>query len=146
MVEELYHGTGDSGTRIAVQLEEERAKRKFFGELTEKMRFEYTVQPSALALSAGAVALIGLPHLTVDPPDSADLMAVISPDLVPQIRERLKEMTADESYFELGSEIVIGGKPRWFQLAVMVTWSVAEPGRCSSITGQIRNITLTTAA
>lgn len=140
VVEELYNGSGDADTRIAVQLEEEHAKRKFFSELTEEMWFEYTAQPSALALSAGAVELIGLPHLIVDPLESADMKAVISPDLVPQIRERLKEMTADETYFELETEIVIEGKPLWCQLAVLVTWSVAEPGRCSSLTGQIRNV------
>lgn len=61
VVEELYNGTGDSDTRVAAQLEEEHSKRKFFSELTEEIWFEYTTQPSALALSVGAVRLTGLP-------------------------------------------------------------------------------------
>lgn len=140
VVEELYNGTGDSDTRVAAQLEEEHSKRKFFSELTEEIWFEYTAQPSALALSAGAVRLTGLPRLMVDPLDCAELKTVISPDLIASVRERIQGMTADETYFETEAEIVLEGKKRWCQLAVMLVWSVSEPGRCSSLMGQVRSI------
>ena len=53
MVEELYHAKEIPAARVALQLEEERAKRQFFADITGELWFEYTTHPDSLTLLPG---------------------------------------------------------------------------------------------
>ncbi len=140
MVAELYHAQEPPAARMALQLEEERAKRQFSADLTGELWFEYTTHPDALSLSPEAARATGLPAVVVEPRESAELRAVVGPEALDAFRLELRAATPERNYLETEMEITLYGKPCWCQLAVLITWSEAECGRFNSLLGRILNI------
>lgn len=61
-----------AAARMTHQLEDARARQDFFTRMSREMWFEYTVQPSSLQLSLGAMQQTGLPAVMVDPLQNRD--------------------------------------------------------------------------
>ena len=140
MVEEIFHGKEIPAARVALQLEEERAKRQFFADITGELWFEYTTHPDSLTLSPGAVRATGLPAVVIEPRESAELRTVISEEAFNAFCDTVRAGTLERNYVETQIELKLNGAPRWCQLAVLITWSEAEHGHCSSLLGRILNI------
>ena len=76
--EELYRNRDMAAARMTHQLEDARARQDFFTRMSREMWFEYTVQPSSLQLSLGAMQQTGLPAVMVDPLQNRDFLTPVS--------------------------------------------------------------------
>lgn len=140
VVEELYRNQDNTEARVAVQLEEEHAKRQFFSELTGELWFEYTAHPASIHLSPGAAKALGLSAIVVDPLDNADFRRAAGDEILEDIHLWVDGSTPDDTYFEKEARLILNGEPRWCQLAALAVWSVSEPGCISSLLGRVVDI------
>ena len=140
VVEELYSSPSISASRVAMQLEEEQTKRRFFSELTNELWFEYTRHPAALVLSDSAVRMTGLPGVVVAPLEDKAVLGVAEREALRDIARRVDALSEDETYLELEMPLMIGGVSRWCQLAILVTYSPDEPGQYASFLGKVIDI------
>ena len=140
VVQELYRTQDISSARVALQLEEERAKHRFFSELTQEFWFEYTAQPSALSFSEGASKLTGMPSVVVDPFNNIQLRSVVSVETLNEFRAKIASLTPDETYLETEAQVTLNGETHWCQVAVLITWSPNEAGGCTSLLGKVIDI------
>lgn len=139
-VEELYRRQDIIAARMTQQLEEADAKREFVNNTSDEIWFEYTAQPSLLRLSKGAVTHTGLPYVIANPYEDKEFCAVIGKDVINQLKDQLEKMTGDETHTELMTEIVLDGKRCQCHFAILVLWSAAEPGQCSTLFGKVMDI------
>lgn len=129
-----------SSARMTKQVEQELSKRRFFSDLTEEYWFEYTRHPDAVALSAGAARLTGLPRVIVGPLSCTQLCSVVSADTIQAMRDRLLRAASDETYLEFETELTLDGHPSLCQIAIQITRASDEPGRFSSLFGRVLDI------
>ena len=139
-VEELYRGQDLAAARMTQQLEDAYAKQDFLFTLSGEIWFEYTPHPSSLRLSRGAAEQTGLPSMIVAPLDDPDFLARVGAETVDTVRRRLADLTVDEAYLEVAAHLVLNGRPRRCQLAILVLWSAAEHGRCAALFGRVIDI------
>lgn len=104
------------------------------------MWFKYTVQPSSLRLSLEATQQTGLPAVMVDPLQSQDFLAFIGKETIETVRQQLARVTADESYAEMPVTLLLNGQPCRCRLAMFLSWSAVEKGRCQSLFGKVINV------
>ena len=104
--EELYRNRDMAAARMTHQLEDARARQDFFTRMSREMWFEYTVQPSSLQLSLGAMQQTGLPAVMVDPLQNRDFLTLIGEETAETVRQQLTAMTPDESYAEDRKSVV----------------------------------------
>ena len=140
ITEELYRNRDMAAARMTRQLEEAHARQDFFTGMSREMWFEYTVQPSSLQLSLGAMQQTGLPAVMVDPLQNQDFLALIGGETVEMVRQQLARMTADESYAEIPVTLLLNGQPFRCRLAMFISWSAVEEGRCRSLFGKVINV------
>ena len=140
MVEDLYRGQDLAAARMTQQVEDSYAKQGHFFNLSQELWFEYTPQPSSLRLSRGASEQTGLPAVLVEPLDDPDFLALVGEETVARVRRQMSRLDSDESYMEVVANIVLNGQPRRCQLAILVLWSAAERGRCSTLLGRVIDI------
>ena len=139
-IEDLYQGRNLSAARMTQELESSFAKQSFFLDLSHELWFEYTTQPPALNLYHALSEQTGLPSVIVDPLNDPQFKAVAGAKLIEQISDRVRNLTVDEQYFEMESQLVLKGELCWCKLALLITWSTTEPGQCKSIMGKVQNI------
>lgn len=139
-VENLYKSHDLSTARMTRQLEDAYSRQNFFCDLSDELWFEYTAKPSVLTLYHGIVAQTGLPSVIHDPLTSSEFLSVASSDLVHTIEDRLNALPIDEQYIELEAQLVLSGQLRWCKIAILITWSNTEPGKCKSLLGKIQDI------
>ena len=140
VVEELYRGQDLAAARMTQQLEDAYAKQDFLFTLSGEIWFEYTPHPSSLRLSRGAAEQTDLPSMIVAPLDDPDFLARVGAETVDTVRRRLADLTVDEAYLEVAAHLVLNGRPRRCQLAILVLWSAAEHGRCAALFGRVIDI------
>ena len=140
VVEELYRGQDLAAARLTQQLEDFYAKQRYAFSLSQEMWFEYTSQPSSLCLSRGAMERTGLPAVLVEPLDDPSFLALVGEETVARIRRQIGRLDADESYMEVVASLVLNGRPRRCQLAILVRRSGAEQGRCRMLMGRVIDI------
>lgn len=126
--------------RMTRQLEEANAREDFFTGMSREMWFKYTVQPSSLRLSLEATQQTGLPAVMVDPLQSQDFLAFIGKETIETVRQQLARVTADESYAEMPVTLLLNGQPCRCRLAMFLSWSAVEKGRCRSLFGKVINV------
>lgn len=140
ITEELYRNRDMAAARMTRQLEEANAREDFFTGMSREMWFKYTVQPSSLRLSLEATQQTGLPAVMVDPLQSQDFLAFIGKETIETVRQQLTAMTPDESYAEVPVKLLLNGQLRRFRLAMFLSWSAVEKGRCRSLFGKVINV------
>ena len=140
ITEELYRNRDMAAARMTRQLEEANAREDFFTGMSREMWFKYTVQPSSLRLSLEATQQTGLPAVMVDPLQSQDFLAFIGKETIETVRQQLARMTADESYAEMPVTLLLNGQPCRCRLAMFLSWSAVEKGRCRSLFGKVINV------
>lgn len=139
IIEDLYTEQNTSA-RMIMRLEEEYSKRRFFSDLTDDLWFEYTTHPDSLSFSSSAVAHTGLPRVLVDPLRSAELRTIVSEETLTELRSQIRALSTGETHLEMDVTLTLDGRPRRCLVVMQITWSAAEPGQCSSLIGQIRDI------
>lgn len=139
-VEELYRGQNLSSARTTQQIEEAYAKQDFFTRLTDEIWFEYTVQPSSILLSNGAMEQTGLSQTIVDPAEDTDFLAIVGGKTIEQMRQTLRKLPMDETYFEMTATIVLSGRPKLCRMAALIIRSVNDPSHCVSLIGRVIDI------
>ena len=140
ITEELYRNRDMAAARMTRQLEEANAREDFFTGMSREMWFKYTVQPSSLRLSLEATQQTGLPAVMVDPLQSQDFLAFIGKETIETVRQQLARVTADESYAEMPVTLLLNGQPCRCRLAMFLSWSAVEKGRCRSLFGKVINV------
>ena len=139
-IEDLYQGRNLTAARMTQELENVYTKQSFFIDLSHELRFEYTTQPPAMNIYHALAEQTGLPRMIVDPLNDPQFQAVAGTKLIQQISDQLRDLTVDEQYIELETQLVLKGVLCWCKLALLITWSNTEPGLCKSITGKVENI------
>lgn len=138
--EELYRNRDMAAARMTHQLEDARARQDFFTRMSREMWFEYTVQPSSLQLSLGAMQQTGLPAVMVDPLQNRDFLTLIGGETAETVRQQLTAMTPDESYAEVPVKLLLNGQLRRCRLAMFLSWSAVEKNRFRSLFGKVINV------
>lgn len=138
--EELYRNRDMAAARMTHQLEDARARQDFFTRMSREMWFEYTVQPSSLQLSLGAMQQTGLPAVMVDPLQNRDFLTLIGGETAETVRQQLTAMTPDESYAEVPVKLLLNGQLRRCRLAMFLSWSAVEKNHFRSLFGKVINV------
>ena len=138
--EELYRNRDMAAARMTHQLEDARARQDFFTRMSREMWFEYTVQPSSLQLSLGAMQQTGLPAVMVDPLQNRDFLTLIGGETAETVRQQLTAMTPDEPYAEVSVKLLLNGQLRRCRLAMFLSWSAVEKNRFRSLFGKVINV------
>ena len=139
-VEELYQGQDTVAARMTQQLEDANTKKEFMNNLSDEIWFEYTAQPSSVHLSKGAAEHTGLPSVIINPQEDKAFRAIVGTDIIVQLKKQIEELTTEEAYTEIMTEIELDGKKTLCRMAILVLWSAAEHGRCSTLLGKVIDI------
>lgn len=139
-VEAFYQGQDTVAARMTLQLEDANTKQEFMSNLSDEIWFEYTAQPSSVHLSKGASDHTGLPSVIINPQEDKAFRKIIGKDVIEQLKKQIEEMSAEEVHTELMAKIELDGKKCLCRIAILVLWSEAEHGRCSTLLGKVIDI------
>ena len=136
--EALYQSHDVAAARMTQQLEDSYSRQNFFTGLSQELWFEYTVQPSSLRLSRGAMEHTGLPAVIVDPLQNIDFLTVVGEETVAKIRKQMATLAVDEMYAETSARLMIDGRLCRCRLALFISWSTEQ--QCRSLFGKVTDV------
>lgn len=109
-------------------LDYERMKFDFFAMMSKEVQFEYTSDTDMLAISDWGESKLGLPELIRDPYGSDELRAMFGDENLQTLRAGLRATTPDAPIVQFDFRALVGGEPRWFNLAARAMWGEGEGG------------------
>lgn len=147
-VEQMLKTSGsDVSNRTIRLLERERAKTKFYAELSREVMFEYAASPEMITLTDFSAEYLELPEKILDPRTSEFGTRVFDQKDFENLIGLMHAASPENPMVEAKYKLNINGEGRWNKVILRTLWSDDEQsvfegalGKCTDITEETEEI------